>query len=80
MHYRAPARLDDLLEVTVALRHTGRASLEVAQQAWRLPSDADAGNSAAPVLLVEGEVRIGCVEAATMRPCRIPADVLERLP
>jgi len=86
MHYRAPARLDDLLEVTVALRHTGRVSLEVAQQAWRLPSDADAdtetdaGNRAAPVLLVEGEVRIGCVDAATMRPCRIPADVLQRLP
>ena len=69
MHYRAPARLDDALEVTVAVRHTGRASLEVAQQAWR-----------AGTLLVEGDVRIGCVDAATLRPCRIPADVLELLP
>ncbi|MBK9136259.1 MAG: tol-pal system-associated acyl-CoA thioesterase [Betaproteobacteria bacterium] len=66
MHYRAPARLDDALEVTVAVRHTGRASLEVAQRAWR-----------GRTLLAEGDVRIGCVEAATMRPCRIPADVLE---
>jgi acyl-CoA thioester hydrolase len=69
MHYRAPARLDDALEVTVAVRHTGRASLEVAQQAWR-----------GPTLLVEGDVRIGCVDAATLRPCRIPADILELLP
>jgi acyl-CoA thioester hydrolase len=69
MHYRAAARLDDELEVTVALIHTGRASLEVAQHAWR-----------GDTLLTEGEVRIGCVEAATLRPCRIPADVLELLP
>ena len=69
MHYRAPARLDDALNVTVAVRHTGRASLEVAQRAWR-------DNT----LLAEGDVRIGCVEAATMRPCRIPTDVLELLP
>ncbi|MBL8345340.1 MAG: tol-pal system-associated acyl-CoA thioesterase [Rubrivivax sp.] len=69
MHYRAPARLDDALEVTVAVRHTGRASLEVAQQAWR-----------ADTLLAEGEVRIGCVDATSLRPCRIPADILELLP
>jgi acyl-CoA thioester hydrolase len=68
-HYRAPARLDDALEVTVAVRHTGRASLEVAQQAWR-----------ADTLLAEGEVRIGCVDAASLRPCRIPPDILELLP
>ena len=68
MHYRAPARLDDVLEVTVAVRHSGRASLELAQRAWRERT-----------LLVAGDVRIGCVEAATLRPCRIPADVLELL-
>ena len=77
MHYRVPARLDDELEVTVAVRHTGRASLEVVQQAWRkapgVPPPAD-------TLLAEGEVRIGCVDAASLRPCRIPAHVLELLP
>ena len=67
-HYRAPARLDDALIVTVAVLHTGRASLEVAQQARRDDT-----------LLAEGEVRIGCVDAATMRPCRIPADLLNKL-
>jgi len=67
-HYRVPAQLDDALEVTVAVQHTGRASLQVAQQAWR-----------GATLLAEGEVRIGCVEAATLKPCRIPAEVLELL-
>jgi acyl-CoA thioester hydrolase len=32
--YRRPARLDDLLDVTVGLREAGRASLTLAQQAW----------------------------------------------
>ena len=66
--YRAPARLDDRLDVTVALRHTGRAALTLAQQAWR-----------ADTLLAEGEVRIGCVDAASWRPRRIPTPVLDRL-
>jgi acyl-CoA thioester hydrolase len=94
-HYRAPARLDDALEVTVAVRHTGRASLEVAQQAWRMASPQAAwpplppspgherpgqGGSVREALLAEGEVRIGCVDAATLRPCRIPPDILELLP
>jgi len=66
--YRAPARLDDRLDVTVALRHTGRAALTLAQQAWR-----------AHTLLADGEVRIGCVDAASWRPRRIPTPVLDRL-
>jgi len=67
-HYRAPARLDDALEVTVAVQHAGRASMQVAQQAWR-----------GEALLAEGEIRIGCVEAATLRPCRIPAQLMQAL-
>ena len=31
----APARLDDLLVVTVDVRHAGQASMTIAQQAWR---------------------------------------------
>ncbi|MBI5719853.1 MAG: tol-pal system-associated acyl-CoA thioesterase [Burkholderiales bacterium] len=93
MRFRAPARLDDALQVTVAVRHTGRASLEVAQQAWRVqrppaawPPHADEpephGNAEPDreTLLVDGDVRIGCVDAASLRPCRIPADILELLP
>ena len=68
LHYRAPARLDDALEVTVALRHCGRASMDLAQQAWR-----------GGTLLTEGDVRIGCVDAARLRPRRIPTELLEAL-
>jgi acyl-CoA thioester hydrolase len=59
-----PARLDDRVEVTVALLEAGRASLRIAQQAFR-------GDE----LLAEGEIRIGCVKRgdAEFRPCRIPA-------
>jgi acyl-CoA thioester hydrolase len=67
--YRTPARLDDLLRVTVELREAGRASMLIAQQAWR-----------GPTLLAEGEIRIGCIDAGTFRPRRIPNEILDRLP
>src|SRR5438132_12249472 len=35
LHYRQPARLDDLIEVTVQPAHVGLASLTAAQQARR---------------------------------------------
>jgi acyl-CoA thioester hydrolase len=66
-----PARLDDLLDVTVALADAGRASLRLSQQAWRDDE-----------LLAEGGIRIGCVAArgpAGFKPCRIPATLLESL-
>ncbi len=65
LRYRAPARLDDLLAVTVQLRHGGRASMQIAQQAWR-----------GDVLLAEGDIRIGCVDDRTFRPRRIPTELL----
>jgi acyl-CoA thioester hydrolase len=72
LRWLRPARLDDELGVTVALREAGRASLRVAQQAWR-------GDD----LLAEGEIRIGCVRAAApgapFRPCRIPEPILQAL-
>jgi acyl-CoA thioester hydrolase len=68
VRYRRPARLDDLLRVTVALREAGRASLQVHQQAWR-ESD----------LLADSDIRIGCVDAASFKPRRIPSAVVERL-
>ena len=68
LRYRAPARLDDLLDITVNLRQPGRATLEIAQQAWRGPD-----------LLAEGEIRIGCVDQGTFKPCRIPTPLLDVL-
>ena len=68
LRYAAPARLDDVIEVSVALAARGRASLELAQRVTR-----------DGMLLVEGSIRIGCVEAGTFRPRRIPNAILERL-
>ncbi len=61
LRYRRPARLDDVIDVSVAVVHLGQASLEIAQEARR-----------AGELLAEGTIRIGCVELGTFRPCRIP--------
>jgi acyl-CoA thioester hydrolase len=68
MRYRRPARLDDRLEITVDVRRTAAASLEIAQQAW-----------CGDTLLVEGDIRIGCVLRATLRPARIPVHVMQAL-
>ena len=69
VRYRRPAHLDDLIDVTVEVREAGRASMALAQQAWR-------GDE----LLAEGEIRIGCVDAGTFRPMRIPNPILQKLP
>ena len=68
VRYLAPARLDDLLRVTVDLREPGRASMVLFQQAWR--GDA---------LLTEGEIRIGCVGATDFKPSRIPKALINAL-
>ena len=76
VRYLRPARLDDLLDVTVHVKHAGRAQLTLAQQAWR---HAGAGAGAGTELLAEGTIRIGCVDAGTFRPARIPAAVCNSL-
>jgi acyl-CoA thioester hydrolase len=71
--YLRPARLDDELLVTAAARGTGQASLVIAQQALRKRPD-----SSPPELLCEASVRIGWVNAATLKPARLPSHVLEK--
>jgi acyl-CoA thioester hydrolase len=68
VRYVKPARLDDVLTITVDVRERGRASLRIAQQAW-------CGDR----LLAEGEIRIGCVERATLKPHRIPGPIFEAI-
>ena len=70
VRYLRPARLDDELLVTASLEECGRASLIIAQQARLRLTDE---------LLCEGSIRIGWVDAASMRPGRIPSAILERL-
>lgn len=70
--YRAPARLDDELEITCEPRAEGAASLRFAQRIYRRVPDA----AAARALLVEAGVRVACVDARSMRPRRLPQFLL----
>ena len=75
LKYHRPARLDDELLVTAHRLESGRASLTISQRVLKL------GSSANPeaTLLCHGSIKIGWVDAATMKPQRIPHAVLEAL-
>jgi acyl-CoA thioester hydrolase len=66
--YLEPARLDDQLEITVHITESGGASLTFRQEARR-----------AGELLAVGTIRIGCVDAGTFKPRRIPNELLSLL-
>jgi acyl-CoA thioester hydrolase len=68
LEYRAPARLDDLLRIDSTITRLGRASIEFEQAAWR-----------GDTLLATGQIRVGCVERAALRPTPIPTGALEAL-
>ena len=70
LRYLQPARLDDELVVTAQLEEGGRASLIIAQRASMKHDGA---------LLCEGTIRIGWVDAKSLRPARIPPLILEAL-
>ena len=70
--YFSPARLDDLIEVTAQTSEAGRASLVLSKQAWH-------SVNGERKLLAEGTIRIGWVDTQTMKPGRIPAQILEAL-
>jgi acyl-CoA thioester hydrolase len=68
LDYHAPARLDDELTLSLTVQKLGRASVQFAQQAWR-------GDQ----LLVEATVKVGCVDAATLRPRSLPDATADRM-
>ena len=68
IQYRAPARLDDELEISCAPQPAGGASLRFLQDIRR--------TGANPQLLVEAEVRVACLDARTLRPKRLPQFLL----
>ncbi len=70
--YHAPAKLDDRLEITVAVEKLGRASVEFRQEAWLAAEDGRR-------LLCSGKVRVGCVDADSLRPVPMPDPVSARL-
>ncbi len=66
--YRAAARLDDRLSITVEPRPDTRTTALFRQCVFREPAD---GVAADRELLVEALVRVVCVDAKTLRPRRI---------
>ena len=73
VRYLRPARLDDLLAVSVRVVQAGRAQMTLAQQAWRQTPQGEE-------LVADGTIRIGCVDAGTFRPQRIPTAIVQSLP
>lgn len=71
LRYIKPARLDDVLTVTVRLVELGRATIVFLQEVWR-----------GDTLLTQGRVRIGWVAPFEdhFKPARIPAQILAILP
>lgn len=71
VEYRRPARLGDLLAVGVTPLTLRRASLELIQDVAR---DSFQGE-----LLCHGQVKIACLDAATLRPRCIPSLIASEL-
>ncbi len=70
LEFHRPARLDDLLAVTVGVEQLKRASLTLRQEVRRGRVEGE--------LLVTGRVRVACVETTGFRPRALP-ESLRRL-
>jgi len=62
--YRRPARLDDVLAIGCEPRRDGRASVLFVQNIWRTAPDGE--------LLLSASVRVACLDAASLKPRRLP--------
>ena len=69
--YRAPARLDDELEISCSPQAEGMASLRFLQSIHRAALAGVAGQ-----LLLEAQVRVACVDARSLRAKRLPEFLL----
>jgi acyl-CoA thioester hydrolase len=66
--YLGVAKLDEELTLRLQIEKLGRASVQFRQQAWR--GDA---------LLASAAVKVGCVDALTMRPRSIPDHAADKM-
>jgi len=72
VRYLKSARLDDELMVTTSLLDAGRAAMTIHQQAVLT-------SPSGPVLLCEATIRAAWVNADTLKPGRIPAQIFQAL-
>lgn len=63
-HFRRPARYGELLHVTCEVAETARASLTFKQEIYRQGVGGE--------LLLEGRVRVACLDEQTQRPRPLP--------
>lgn len=68
--YRAAARFNDRLIITVNIIKGGRASITFGHEVLR-----ESDNK----LLVTGTVKVACIDFKTFKPCPLPADIQEIL-
>jgi acyl-CoA thioester hydrolase len=68
LDFHAPARLDDEVSLTLTIAKLGAASVQFTQQAWR-----------GETLLTSASVKVGCLDAATMRPRALPDDAAAKM-
>lgn len=68
LKYHSPAILDDEIIVTAVLSKATRATFEMAQQVFR-------GGE----LLVEGSIKVACIDAQTKRPKGMPKNMFTTL-
>ncbi len=76
LRYLQPSRLDDELIVTAKLQERGRASLIISQQVFLKNKPSTASPT---TLLCEATIRIGWVNASSLKPSRIPTHILDSL-
>lgn len=68
LKYHKPAVLDDLIVVTAVLEKAGMATFDMSQRVLR---DGE--------LLVEGRIKVACIDAQTKRPKGMPKNMFETL-
>ena len=68
IHYRKPARLDDLLQVQTHARLGGGASVQFEQAVLREGE-----------VLARGSVLVACVDAQSFKPRRLPKELRTRI-
>lgn len=68
VNYRRPARLDDLLDVSTEIHKLARTYVEFQQKVLR-----------GEELLCEGLIRVACVDANSMKPQLLPAEIHQQL-
>lgn len=74
-HFRKPARYGEQLQVTCAIAESTRASLTFRQEIYRdRPGSGPGGD-----LLLDGRVRVACLDALKYRPRPLPPRLLQEM-